>query len=59
MGRNIKLYLNIILNILQSGILMKLYFLDKVYKELTNILLLTYKKKKKTAQIDIFPKWII
>jgi len=56
MGRNIKLYLNIILNILQSGILMKLYFLDKVYKELTNILLLTYKKKKKTAQIDIFPK---
>ena len=48
--------LNSILNILQSGILMKLYFLDKVYKELTNILLLTYKKEKKTAQIDIFPK---
>lgn len=54
MGRNIKLYLNIILNILQSGILMKLYFLDKVYKELTNILLLTYKKKKKQLRQTYF-----
>lgn len=49
MGRNIKLYLNSILNILQSGILMKLYFLDKAYKELTNILLLTCKKEKKNS----------
>ena len=39
--------------ILQSGILMKLYFLDKVYKELRNILLLTYKKEKKTQHKQI------